>query len=140
VEDEYMFGEDVLVAPLMEEARSRKVYLPPGSWVDYQGGQCYDGGKWHTLTAGEIPVIMLVRDGAAIPHVELAQSTDRIDFSELELVVYGAELPTAEARALVCFPEDGELHRLRLKGESDAFVVEGDPLPERAAIRVVHFA
>jgi alpha-D-xyloside xylohydrolase len=140
VDDEYMFGEDVLVAPLMEEARSRNVYLPPGSWVDYQGGQSYEGSRWHTLTAGEIPVIMLVRGGAVIPHAELAQSTDRINFSELELVAFGAQAPAAEAEALVCFPEEGELHRLRLKGDSDAFVVEGDPLPEGVTFRIVHFA
>jgi alpha-D-xyloside xylohydrolase len=30
-EDQYMLGEDVLVAPLMEEARSRNIYLPQGS-------------------------------------------------------------------------------------------------------------
>lgn len=30
VEDEYFFGEDILVAPLMNEAPSRKAYAPPG--------------------------------------------------------------------------------------------------------------
>jgi alpha-D-xyloside xylohydrolase len=138
VEDEYMFGEDVLVAPLMEEARSRNVYLPSSSWVDYQGGQSYEGGGWHRITAGEIPVIILVRDGAAIPHVELAQSTDRIDWFELELVVFGAQAPSAEAEGLVCFPIDGTLHRLRLKRDGDGFVVEGAPMHDRA-FRVVHF-
>jgi alpha-D-xyloside xylohydrolase len=38
IEDEYMFGEDLLVAPLVEEPRVRNVYLPPGAWIDYQGG------------------------------------------------------------------------------------------------------
>jgi alpha-D-xyloside xylohydrolase len=135
-----MFGDDILVAPLMAEARSRNVYLPPGSWVDYQGGQCYEGSGWQRITAGEIPVIMLVRDGAAIPRVGLAQSTDRIDWSELELAVFGAQAQAVEAEGLVCFPIDGTLHRLRLKRDSDGFVVEGNPLPEGAAFRVVHFA
>lgn len=35
-EDEYMFGEDILVAPLMEALESREVYPPPGLWIDYQ--------------------------------------------------------------------------------------------------------
>jgi alpha-D-xyloside xylohydrolase len=138
VEDEYMFGEDILVAPLMAEARSRNVYLPPGSWVDYQGGQSYEGSGWHTLIAGEIPVIMLVRGGAAIPHVELAQSTDRIDWSELELAVFGAGTPAAEG--LVCLPEDGELHRLRLKRVGDEFALEGDPLQGRVSFKIVQSA
>ncbi|HYD55002.1 MAG TPA: alpha-xylosidase, partial [Gemmatimonadaceae bacterium] len=37
VEDEYLFGSDLLVAPLFADgATSRRVYLPPGSWIDYQ--------------------------------------------------------------------------------------------------------
>jgi alpha-D-xyloside xylohydrolase len=138
IEDEYIFGGGVLVAPLMEKARSRNVYLPPGPWVDYQSGETYGGGQWHSITAGEVPVIMLVRSGAAIPRVELAQSTDRIDFSEMELAVFGAE--ATEAESLVCLPQDGELHRLRLTREGDGFTLEGDPLQSRVAFRVVHCA
>jgi len=61
VEDEYLFGTDILVAPLMEEARSRDVYLPPGLWSDYQGGVTYQGARWHHVHAGEVPIVMLVR-------------------------------------------------------------------------------
>ncbi|HEY5040080.1 MAG TPA: TIM-barrel domain-containing protein, partial [bacterium] len=55
VEDEYLFGSDMLVAPLMEEVMERSVYLPPGNWIDYQTGKRYGGGKWHNISAGEIP-------------------------------------------------------------------------------------
>jgi alpha-D-xyloside xylohydrolase len=138
VEDEYMFGEDILVAPLMEEARNRNVYLPPGSWVDYQRGEAYEGGGWHRITAGEIPVVMLVKQGKAIPRVELAQSTDRIDWSEIELAVFAAGAPVAAG--LVCMPEDGELHHVRLKRDGDRFALEDDPLQGKVALRVVRFA
>ena len=127
IEDEYMFGEDLLVAPLVEEPRIRTVYLLPGTWLDYQHGESYEGGRWHRIGAGDLPVIVLVRSGAAIPHVELAQSTDRIDRSAIELVVFGAENTTAEA--LLCLPEDDALHRLRLEREGEGeFVLIDDPL------------
>ncbi len=49
VEDEYMFGDRILVAPVTEAgARSRKVYLPAlaeGKWTDAFSGKKYDGGK-----------------------------------------------------------------------------------------------
>jgi alpha-D-xyloside xylohydrolase len=52
VEDQYMFGEDILVAPLMEETQSRNVYLPPGFWVDYQVGRTYEGARGTTSAQG----------------------------------------------------------------------------------------
>ena len=68
---------------------------------------------------------MLVRDGAAIPHAKLAQSTGRIDWSEIELAVYGAG---SFAAGLFCLPQDGALHRLGLVRDGDRFVLEDDPL------------
>src|SRR5205085_75467 len=54
IEDEYLFGSDLLVAPLFEEADHRNVYLPPGSWIDYQTGRVYSGAVWHDIPAGPI--------------------------------------------------------------------------------------
>src|ERR1019366_2819587 len=55
IEDEYMFGADILVAPLMEEVMERNVYLPPGTWIDYQSKAAYRGAQWHKIKAGVIP-------------------------------------------------------------------------------------
>ena len=126
IEDEYLFGTDLLVAPLMENAPDRNVYLPPGLWIDYQTGEAYGGAGWHRIRAGEIPTVMLVRDGAAIPHLRLAQSTAWMDWGEIELVVYGGRSTTAEG--LLCLPEDGALHSLRLEREGDGFVLRDDLL------------
>lgn len=48
IEDEYLFGDSLLVAPFMEEDQtSRKVYLPEGKWHDLFTGRCCEGKKWH---------------------------------------------------------------------------------------------
>ncbi len=126
IEDEYLFGTDLLVAPLLEAAPDRAVYLPPGAWTDYQSGETHEGLAWHRLAAGEIPAIVLVRDGAAIPHAALAPCTDRIDWTEIELVIYGARSSTAEA--LFCLPDEGPLHRLHLERRPGGFELAEDPL------------
>ena len=97
VEDEYMFGSQLLVAPLMESGTGRDVYLPSfrgteghSKWIDYQTGKVYDSG-WQHIEAGEIPCIILVRDGSIIPHAPLAQRTDQIQWDKVELKVYKAE-------------------------------------------------
>ena len=90
VEDAYMFGSQMLVAPLLESGNERNVYLPRGKWIDYQTGKVYDGG-WQTIKAGKIPAIILVRDGSLIPHAPLAQRTDQIQWDKVELKAYKAD-------------------------------------------------
>ncbi len=87
IEDQYLFGRDILVAPLFESATLRHVYLPGGNWVDYQSGKVYEKG-WHTIKAGEIPAVILVRKGAVIPVAPVAQSTDKIDWNKVSNLRY----------------------------------------------------
>ncbi len=48
IEDEYMFGPDILVAPILyEDARNRRVYLPKGvEWTETKTGKRYEGSQW----------------------------------------------------------------------------------------------
>ena len=108
-----MFGSQILVAPLMESADSREVYLPEGKWTDYQTGKIFEGGRWLDIpVAGELPIIMLVRDGSALPHVALAQSTQDIDWSRIELKVYAVD--SKQAEGLICLPSDGRLQTVQV--------------------------
>jgi len=126
VDDEYLFGSSILVAPLLHEnATGRDVYLPPGTWIDYQTGKAYDGG-WRHIEAGPLPVVMLVRDGTVLPQIQLAQSTMQMDWSKLDLVVYAKNSPTA--KGLVCLPSDNLLHELVLNKDGGAFKLANDPL------------
>ncbi len=47
VEDEYMFGSDILVAPVLHEGmRKREIYLPDGTkWISYNTKKAYNGGQ-----------------------------------------------------------------------------------------------
>nr|WP_255495268.1 TIM-barrel domain-containing protein [Dysgonomonas sp. 521] len=120
VEDQYLFGSDILVAPMMETGNSRSVYLPKGSWVDYQNGKVYQQG-WNTIATGEIPAVILVREGAVIPHAGLAQSTDKIDWSDIELKVYGNKEKTT---GLICLPSDNKLTDIVLTKSGNDYQVE----------------
>lgn len=51
IADQFMVGEDLMVAPVVEEkARQRSVYFPPGSWLD-QHGKVYSGSSLATVLA-----------------------------------------------------------------------------------------
>ena len=110
IEDEYMFGSQILVAPLMESGNSRMVYLPAGcKWIDYQTGKVYDSG-YQTIEAGKIPAIILVRDGSIIPHAPLAQRTDQIQWDKVELKTYRAA--AKQCTGLLFKPGDNALQVL----------------------------
>jgi len=72
VEDEYMFGPQLLVAPVVEEgARQRKVYLPKGAqWSDAYNGTTYQGGQWIEVEAPLSRIPLFLRDGAELPIKE----------------------------------------------------------------------
>jgi alpha-D-xyloside xylohydrolase len=128
VDDAYLFGQDMLVAPLFESVTSRDVYLPGGKWIDYQTGKVYEKG-WHHIEAGEIPAVVLVRDGAVIPHIKLAQSTKEMDWSELDLKVFAADATTA--KGLVCLPSDQNLVEVNLSKSGNSFKLNNNPLPDK---------
>jgi len=64
--DQFMFGPDVLVAPVVEaHATSRRVYLPEGaSWTDLHSGSSYAGGQWIDAAAPIDVIPVFARDGA----------------------------------------------------------------------------
>ena len=112
VDDEYLFGSQILVAPLLESGMTgRTVYLPEGKWIDYQTEKVYEGG-WHRIEAGSLPIIMLVRDGSVLPHLKLAQSTAEMDWSKMNLKVYSADKKQAEG--LVCLPADNRIQVVKV--------------------------
>ena len=87
--------------------------VAPASWIDYQTRKTYTGG-WHRIEAGEIPVVMLVRDGLLIPTAKLAQSTSEIDWPVIELVPFRTLV--GHATGLVCLPSNNVLRRVTSDG------------------------
>jgi alpha-D-xyloside xylohydrolase len=72
-EDEFLFGPDVLVAPITElGARSRHVYLPLGAdWQDAATRAVLSGGERHVVEAPLERIPVFVREGA---DIELARA------------------------------------------------------------------
>ncbi|WP_130859100.1 alpha-xylosidase [Gracilibacillus phocaeensis] len=90
IEDQYLFGSDLLVAPLFKAYETgRQVYAPNGNWIDYQTNECIEGGKWHYIESGDMPIIILVKEHAAIPHIPVAQSTSHLDWNQVYFVTFG---------------------------------------------------
>jgi alpha-D-xyloside xylohydrolase len=123
IDDQYMLGSDILVAPFFETAKTRSVYLPKGQWVDYQTRKVYEGG-WHEIAAGELEVVMLVKEGTVLPHVKVAQSTGAIDWKNIEFVSFALKADKAVVK--LCLPSDNEVKEVSLVRKGKKMVVSQD--------------
>lgn len=65
VEDQYLFGPDLIVAPVMEAgATTRKLYLPKGNkWTDAYSQKTYEGGLWIEVKAPLEIIPVMIKEG-----------------------------------------------------------------------------
>jgi alpha-D-xyloside xylohydrolase len=76
------------------------------------------------MKAGDIPVILLVRDQTVLPHVKAAQNTSAIDWKNVELRIFSSE--GADAAGKFSLP-DGKLETLLLQRSGNRFGLKNDP-------------
>ena len=88
LDDQYYFGNDMIIAPLFEEERRRMVYLPAGAWVELGTNKVLEGEKWYDMEATVFPGLAFVKGNAVIPVVDVALTTDDIDWSTLRCVQF----------------------------------------------------
>ncbi len=95
IDDEYLFGPDLLVAPVVEPGvTARQVYLPEGTWYDWHSGERHAGRGFVTAATPMDRIPLYARGGAVIPLWDHAPaSTDGFypDVIELHLFVPGAD-------------------------------------------------
>ena len=92
IDDEFLFGADLLVAPVLHEGvTERDVYLPPGTWFDYWTGKSYAGGTTIQMpvTLDSIPIF--VRAGGFLFRQPVVQSTADMPGNALEVLVAPAK-------------------------------------------------
>ena len=102
VDDQYYLGDAFLVAPVLDDAGRRDVYLPQGAWVDLWSGACLEGSRW--LRAVEVPLERMpvyVRRGARVPvYPEPVQCTDEMDLDKAIPLVFDDGYPGFAASIL----------------------------------------
>jgi len=86
---EYFFGNEMLVAPVVDASANQTIYLPPGQWIDFFNGKPYEGGTTfqQQTKVDEIPVF--VRAGAIIPEQLPSEYSDAKPLDTVILNVYG---------------------------------------------------
>jgi alpha-glucosidase/alpha-D-xyloside xylohydrolase len=87
--DEYLWGRDILVAPVVEKgATSRRLYLPRGKWIDFWTEETVNGGQETTRAVDLATTPLYVRAGAVLPMDPVRQYTSEPTTEPTTLVVY----------------------------------------------------
>jgi alpha-glucosidase len=102
--DEYFWGRDILVAPVVEKAATtRKVYLPRGTWFDFWTEERVEGGREIDRAVDLSVMPLYVRAGAVVPMGPLKQYTSEPSSEPATLVVY----PGARGAGML-YEDDGK--------------------------------
>jgi len=136
VDDQYLLGGDLLVAPVFKEgARERWVYFPSGDWYDLdQPGQVKNGPGYKLVLAPLERLPLYVRSGAVLPrYAEAPQHLKEMTPKEWTIDIY----PGQGIRRLV-IPEDNFVVVIDHEADADKGTLTISPAPLSLTIRLVN--
>ncbi len=103
LEDEFLVGADLLVAPVLREAAlERSVYLPKGEWYDFWSGAKFEGGRRIAVAVTLESIPIFVRGGAFVFRQPVVQHTGEMAGQPLRMSVFPAARSTG-----VLYEDDG---------------------------------
>src|SRR5690606_20770935 len=94
-EEEFCFGDKLLVSPVLNPGQQRKkVYLPQGTWYDYWDNVCFEGGKEYEVDTPIDRMPIFVKAGAVMPEYPVMQYVHEKRIESLKLLVYYTDRKT----------------------------------------------
>lgn len=128
LDDEFMLGDEILVAPLFSESDRRPVYLPMGSWTDLRTNQSYPGKQTVEIDAGGEGPIRLVKNGSILPVAGLTAQ-------EVMILHY---IPKLGAEFFLYEPEPPDYTQIHAGPAGDVMRLEIESKKTRTYEWVVH--
>ncbi|WP_431199829.1 TIM-barrel domain-containing protein [Mucilaginibacter sp. P19] len=102
-QNEFMFGDAMLVAPVESTKLTEDVYLPRGSWYRLSSDRFYEGEQIVNVQAPLTDLPVFVRAGGIIPMQSVVQSTNEKGDGILQVHVWNGR----EANSFVYYEDDG---------------------------------
>ena len=131
IDDEYLMGDDLLVAPLFCGQKERQVYLPRGDWYDFHTQAHYVGGQSHAFAAELNTILLFVKSGAILP---LAEPVEHVTPETVFEIVPHAFGPIKGLRPAELFEDDGVTFDFR-SGQFNRVVIG----PDRSVTRTGNY-
>ncbi len=121
-EDQYMWGDNILVAPVTEKgARIKRIYFPAGRWYDFMRNRFYDGGQWIMDSAALSEVPMFVKQGGFVPTVWGYKNLDNYTTAKFFVLYF----PSAKKTFYEMYDDDGLTNKAIEKKQYELLQMEG---------------
>ena len=105
IDDQFLIGDSLLVAPGLPGQTDRTLYLPPGIWHDFHTRERHEGGKKITVPSPLETIPLFVRDGSILPLAEPVQRLDASTIFKITPTVFGTDFAKG-----VLYEDDGETY------------------------------
>ncbi|MCJ7756564.1 MAG: DUF4968 domain-containing protein [Gillisia sp.] len=124
VADTYLWGNDFLVSPVMQDSINKKeVYFPGnGNWFDFYSGKKHKGGMHDSISVSQDHIPTYVRGGAFIPMAKPLQTTANYSGEILEVHYYFDE--EIEESSSYLYHDDGKTPNSFKKGQYEIIKFE----------------
>ncbi len=131
IDHQFLFGRDLLAAPILTKEDERKVYIPAGGWYDFWTGERFEGPRWIDYPCPIERMPLFAREGSILPLGPVMQYVgEREAADELTLMVFPGPDGTA-----ACHLEDEEgACVMHARTEDGELVVMVEPGVERLAV------
>lgn len=127
-QDEFMLGDDLLVAPVLDGGRKRKVYLPAGQWTEWHSNLRYAGRRVVEIEAPAHGILLFAKNGSLVP---VAQEKEPVG-------MVAHYFPRLAGEFFLYEEGDGALSQLHAAPAGEWMRLEIEPARERTWEWVIH--
>jgi alpha-glucosidase len=128
-QNEYLFGGQILVAPVSSEKNTCNVYFPSGDWVRMTNDRLYNGNTEAAVDSPLDDLPVFVKSGGIIPLQSVIQNTSETPSPVLEIHIYNGKAPNT----FMYYEDDGITYNYE-SGQYYRRLISFDPLSKSIII------
>lgn len=129
IDDQFMFGDSVLVAPMFAGEGRREVYLPRGDWYDFWTHAKVHGGKTIEATNGVEQIPLFIKSGSLLPLAEPVERIQPDTCFDVRVNIVGnkpADFTLYEDDGVTVAYTKGEQNQIHLDGNNHSVMRQGN--------------